>query len=124
MALCWAAAPSGALCNLLQFVCAVAAIQCHSTLQWCNAPAARLTKLISLAAWPGVTPVLFQQHLMILWSAVQRRCVYKGRWRGVLVAVKIVEAPMDSYSADAVRESLLSASISHPNVVVRQETHT
>lgn len=29
---------------------------------------------------------------------------------------------MDKYSADAVRESLLSASISHPNVVVRQHS--
>jgi hypothetical protein len=33
-----------------------------------------------------------------------------------------MEAPMDKYSADAVRESLLSASISHPNVVVRQRS--
>jgi hypothetical protein len=36
--------------------------------------------------------------------------------------VKVMEAPMDKYSADAVRESLLSASISHPNVVVRQQS--
>lgn len=42
-----------------------------------------------------------------------------GRWKGALVAIKIVE---HSYGGDAdviegARESLLAASVSHPNVV-------
>eukprot|EP00208_Stichococcus_sp_RCC1054_P005154 CAMPEP_0206136620 /NCGR_PEP_ID=MMETSP1473-20131121/1860_1 /ASSEMBLY_ACC=CAM_ASM_001109 /TAXON_ID=1461547 /ORGANISM="Stichococcus sp, Strain RCC1054" /LENGTH=861 /DNA_ID=CAMNT_0053529295 /DNA_START=345 /DNA_END=2930 /DNA_ORIENTATION=+ len=44
-------------------------------------------------------------------------CVYKGRWRGSLVAIKVVETRFDN-TDDAYSESVLSASIAHPNVVV------
>ena len=42
-----------------------------------------------------------------------------GRWQGALVAVKIVDNSLKGATAeaDAARESLLAASISHPNVV-------
>ena len=42
-----------------------------------------------------------------------------GRWQGALVAIKIVEYTLKgpTAEADAARESLLAASISHPNVV-------
>eukprot|EP00884_Botryococcus_braunii_P016251 jgi/Botrbrau1/3309/Bobra.0048s0006.1 len=49
--------------------------------------------------------------------------VYKGRWRGALVAIKVVDhhpTPLDTPHATAVRayqESILSTSLAHPNVV-------
>lgn len=50
--------------------------------------------------------------------------VYRGRWKGVLVAVKIVEHRAAAQRADGTlpkgdpqRESLLSSSMMHPNVV-------
>ena len=50
--------------------------------------------------------------------------VYRGRWKGVLVAVKIVEHRAATQRADGTilkgdpqRESLLSSSMMHPNVV-------
>lgn len=46
--------------------------------------------------------------------------VYKGRWKGALVAIKVVEHNSSGGNADAIegaRESLLAASVSHPNVV-------
>eukprot|EP00884_Botryococcus_braunii_P016253 jgi/Botrbrau1/3310/Bobra.0048s0007.1 len=49
--------------------------------------------------------------------------VYKGRWQGALVAVKIVEnqhtpqATPEAAQARAYRESILSSSLAHPNVV-------
>lgn len=47
--------------------------------------------------------------------------VYKGRWRGTLVAIKVLEAGLSEAGDDGSRESLLSASIAHPNVV---QSHT
>lgn len=43
--------------------------------------------------------------------------VFKGRWRGTLVAIKVLEAGLSEAGDDGSRESLLSASIAHPNVV-------
>ena len=42
-----------------------------------------------------------------------------GRWQGALVAIKIVEHSLKGAAAEieGARESLLAASISHPNVV-------
>lgn len=42
-----------------------------------------------------------------------------GRWKGALVAIKIVEhsAGDDADVIEGARESLLAASVSHPNVV-------
>jgi len=47
--------------------------------------------------------------------------VFKGRWKGALVAIKVVEHSGSSGKADIIegaRESLLAASVSHPNVVL------
>lgn len=43
--------------------------------------------------------------------------VFKGRWRGTLVAIKVIESGLSDAGDDGSRESLLSASIAHPNVV-------
>lgn len=46
--------------------------------------------------------------------------VYKGRWHGAMVAVKVIDAmPAEDGSSqtDSARESILAASVSHPNVV-------
>jgi hypothetical protein len=46
--------------------------------------------------------------------------VYKGRWKGALVAVKVIEHNEDVASRlEGLRESVLSANIQHPNVVRR-----
>ena len=45
--------------------------------------------------------------------------LFAGRWRGALVAVKVVEHTSGG-KADVIegaRESLLAASVSHPNVI-------
>ena len=46
-------------------------------------------------------------------------CRTAGRWQGALVAIKIVEHSLKGAAAEieGARESLLAASISHPNVV-------
>ncbi|KAK9794907.1 hypothetical protein WJX73_003974 [Symbiochloris irregularis] len=45
--------------------------------------------------------------------------VYKGRWKGVAVAIKVVDHMTAAGNAvDAARESVLSTSVQHPNVVV------
>ena len=46
-----------------------------------------------------------------------------GKWQGALVAIKVVEHRLRKSleEMDEARESLLSASVSHPNVV-RSET--
>jgi Protein tyrosine and serine/threonine kinase len=49
--------------------------------------------------------------------------VYKGRWHGAMVAVKVIDAmPAEDGSSqtDSARESILAASVSHPNVVSHQ----
>jgi len=45
--------------------------------------------------------------------------VFKGRWKGVLVAIKVVEHNMSGSAmvVEGARESLLAASVAHPNVV-------
>lgn len=45
--------------------------------------------------------------------------VYKGRWKGALVAIKIVEhsGVGNEDMIEGARESLLAASVSHPNIV-------
>ena len=53
---------------------------------------------------------------------VDRRCCnlpLTGRWNGALVAIKVIDATpfADAVAIDAARESLLAASMSHPNVV-------
>ena len=42
-----------------------------------------------------------------------------GRWQGALVAIKIVESAVGNMAQDdeTARESLVAASVSHPNVV-------
>ncbi len=45
--------------------------------------------------------------------------VYRGRWKGAIVAVKVIDhrvQPGKTY--DLSREPLLSMSVSHPNVVI------
>ena len=44
---------------------------------------------------------------------------FAGRWQGALVAIKVVEHSLRGEEAEleGARESLLAASISHPNVV-------
>ena len=50
-----------------------------------------------------------------------------GKWQGALVAIKVVEHRLRKSleEMDEARESLLSASVSHPNVVrfVRKRQH-
>lgn len=47
--------------------------------------------------------------------------VYKGRWKGAMVAVKVIEHnECVASKLDGLRESVLSASIQHPNVVRAQ----
>ncbi|KAK9822810.1 hypothetical protein WJX81_001964 [Elliptochloris bilobata] len=43
--------------------------------------------------------------------------VYKGRWQGALVAIKVVEHAAETERNLALRESTLATSIQHPNVV-------
>lgn len=44
--------------------------------------------------------------------------VYKGRWKGAMVAVKVIEHNKSVASRlEGLRESVLSANIQHPNVV-------
>ena len=44
--------------------------------------------------------------------------VYKGRWKGAMVAVKVIKHKECMTSKlEGMRESLLSANIQHPNVV-------
>ncbi len=44
--------------------------------------------------------------------------VYKGRWKGAMVAVKVIEHNESVASRlEGLRESVLSANIQHPNVV-------
>ncbi|KAK9823953.1 hypothetical protein WJX72_006631 [[Myrmecia] bisecta] len=45
--------------------------------------------------------------------------VYKGRWKGAIVAIKVIEhsPKRGGNSVDAMRESALSQSVQHPNVV-------
>ncbi|CAL8464411.1 g3946 [Coccomyxa elongata] len=51
--------------------------------------------------------------------------VYKGRWRGALVAVKVVAHDCSIASlAETLRESALSTSIQHPNVVTTFKVRT
>ncbi|CAL8464410.1 g3945 [Coccomyxa elongata] len=51
--------------------------------------------------------------------------VYKGRWRGAIVAVKIVAHDCSLASlAETLRESALSTSIQHPNVVTTFKVRT
>ncbi|BDA49710.1 probable mitogen-activated protein kinase kinase kinase 12 at C-terminar half [Coccomyxa sp. Obi] len=51
--------------------------------------------------------------------------VYKGRWRGAIVAVKIVAHDRSLASlAETLRESALSTSIQHPNVVTTFKVRT
>lgn len=43
----------------------------------------------------------------------------QGRWSGALVAIKVIDAvpSPDASAVENARESLLAASVSHPNVV-------
>ena len=43
-------------------------------------------------------------------------CVYKGRWKGAMVAIKVLEHTL-ILQDDISRETLLSTSIAHPGVV-------
>jgi len=43
-------------------------------------------------------------------------CVYKGRWKGAMVAIKVLEHAL-ILQDDISRETLLSTSIAHPGVV-------
>ena len=44
--------------------------------------------------------------------------MYKGRWKGAMVAVKVIEHNESVASRlEGLRESVLSANIQHPNVV-------
>lgn len=43
-------------------------------------------------------------------------CVYKGRWKGAMVAIKVLEHAL-ILQDDITRETLLSTSIAHPGVV-------
>ena len=42
--------------------------------------------------------------------------VYKGRWKGAIVAIKVLDHAM-LLQDDITRETLLSTSIAHPSVV-------
>lgn len=47
---------------------------------------------------------------------------HAGRWKGALVAIKVVEHSNAAGKVDIIegaRESLLAASVSHPNIIVR-----
>ena len=48
-----------------------------------------------------------------------RGFLFAGRWKGALVAIKVVEHNMEGSAivVEGARESLLAASVSHPNVV-------
>ncbi|CAL8467074.1 g6610 [Coccomyxa elongata] len=51
--------------------------------------------------------------------------VYKGRWRGGTVAVKIINHDKHvGNNFDALRESVLCSNIQHPNVVMTYKVHT
>lgn len=56
-------------------------------------------------------------------NQTETTCVAQGRWKGALVAIKVVEHNMGGTAivVEGARESLLTASVSHPNVV--RETH-
>lgn len=43
--------------------------------------------------------------------------MFKGRWQGALVAIKVVEHAAETERNLAMRESTLATSIQHPNVV-------
>ncbi len=52
---------------------------------------------------------------------------HAGRWKGALVAIKVVEHSNAAGKVDVIegaRESLLAASVSHPNVIVRMTGST
>ena len=60
---------------------------------------------------------LQRQHLCSRVSTCIVACA--GRWKGALVAIKVVEHSLEGNAdvIEAARESLLAASVSHPNVV-------
>jgi len=43
--------------------------------------------------------------------------VYKARWQGALVAIKVIEHAAETERNLALRESELATAIQHPNVV-------
>ena len=43
--------------------------------------------------------------------------MYKARWQGAIVAIKVVEHAAETERNLALRESTLATSIQHPNVV-------
>lgn len=43
--------------------------------------------------------------------------VYKGRWRGVLVAVKVLHCTSKEHQEELLREAAILRRLRHPNVV-------
>ena len=61
----------------------------------------------------------FSKSLYVLRHIKVGRTWVPGRWEGALVAIKIIERTVGNMEQEdeSARESLVAASVSHPNVV-------